>query len=103
MHQIRSTLESHPMAMYSKILFFALSVFAGLVPACAEQARRCYAASEDPKSLPVRLHFNCYTRNPIEEIREDTPMAMSAKPADFVYPRFMNELKQSGYLERIWK
>ena len=39
----------------------------------------------------------------LEEIRKDTPKAVSAKPADFVDPRFMNELKQSGYLERIWK
>jgi hypothetical protein len=39
----------------------------------------------------------------LEEIRKDTPKAVAAKSADFVDPRFMNELKQSGYLERIWK
>jgi len=39
----------------------------------------------------------------LEEIRKDTPKAVAAKPADFVDLRFVNELKQSGYLERIWK
>ena len=39
----------------------------------------------------------------LEEIRKDTPKAVQAKPADFVDLRFVNELKQSGYLERIWK
>ncbi len=39
----------------------------------------------------------------LEEIRKDTPKAVQARPGDFVDPRFMNELKQSGYLERIWK
>jgi uncharacterized protein YicC (UPF0701 family) len=39
----------------------------------------------------------------LEEIRKDTPKAVQAKPSDFVDLRFVNELKQSGYLERIWK
>jgi len=39
----------------------------------------------------------------LEEIRKDTPKAALAKPGDFVDLRFVNELKQSGYLERIWK
>jgi NitT/TauT family transport system substrate-binding protein len=39
----------------------------------------------------------------LEEIRKDTPKAAQAKPGDFVDLRFVNELKQSGYLERIWK
>jgi ABC-type nitrate/sulfonate/bicarbonate transport system substrate-binding protein len=39
----------------------------------------------------------------LEEIRKDTPKAALAKPGDFVDLRFVNELKQSGYLDRIWK
>jgi len=39
----------------------------------------------------------------LEEIRKDTPKAAQAKAGDFVDPRFVNELKQAGYLERIWK
>jgi ABC-type nitrate/sulfonate/bicarbonate transport system substrate-binding protein len=39
----------------------------------------------------------------LEEIRKDTPKAAQAKPGDFVDLRFVNELKQSGYLDRIWK
>ena len=39
----------------------------------------------------------------LEEIRKDTPKGAQAKPGDFVDLRFVNELKQSGYLERIWK
>jgi ABC-type nitrate/sulfonate/bicarbonate transport system substrate-binding protein len=39
----------------------------------------------------------------LDEIRKDTPKAAQAKPGDFVDLRFVNELKQSGYLERIWK
>jgi hypothetical protein len=39
----------------------------------------------------------------LEEIRTDTPKAAQAKAADFGDPRFVNELKQSVYLERIWK
>ena len=39
----------------------------------------------------------------LEEIRKDTPKAVQAKPGDFVDLRFVNELKQSGYLDRIWK
>jgi len=39
----------------------------------------------------------------LEEIRKDTLKAAQAKPGDFVDLRFVNELKQSGYLDRIWK
>ena len=39
----------------------------------------------------------------LEEIRKDTPKAALAKAGDFVDLRFVNELKQSGYLDRIWK
>ena len=39
----------------------------------------------------------------LDEIRKDTPKAAQAKPGDFVDLRFVNELKQSGYLDRIWK
>ena len=39
----------------------------------------------------------------LDEIRKDTPKAAQAKPADFVDLRFVNELKQSGYLEGLWK
>ena len=39
----------------------------------------------------------------LDEIRKDTPNAVRAKPGDFVDLRFVNELKQSGYLDRIWK
>ncbi len=39
----------------------------------------------------------------LEEIRKDTPNAAQVKATDFVDLRFVNELKQSGYLERIWK
>ena len=39
----------------------------------------------------------------LEEIRKDTPKAAQAKAGDFVDLRFVNELNQSGYLERIWK
>ena len=38
-----------------------------------------------------------------DEIRKDTPKAAQAKPEDFVDLRFVNELKQSGYLDRLWK
>jgi NitT/TauT family transport system substrate-binding protein len=39
----------------------------------------------------------------LDEIRKDTPKAAQAKPEDFVDLRFVNELKQSGYLDRLWK
>ena len=39
----------------------------------------------------------------LEEIRKDTPQAAHAKIEDFVDLRFVNELKQSGYLDRLWK
>ncbi|MBI3015002.1 MAG: hypothetical protein HYY65_08110 [Candidatus Tectomicrobia bacterium] len=39
----------------------------------------------------------------LEEIRKDTPQAAQAKPEDFVDLRFVNDLRQAGYLERLWK
>lgn len=39
----------------------------------------------------------------LNEIRKDMPKAAQAKPADFVDLRFVNELKQSGYFDRLWK
>jgi hypothetical protein len=42
-------------------------------------------------------------KSTLEEIPKDTPKTVQAKPGDFVDLRFMNELKQSGYLDRIWK
>jgi NitT/TauT family transport system substrate-binding protein len=39
----------------------------------------------------------------LEEIRKDVPKAAQAKPEDFVDLRFVNSLKQSGYLDRLWK
>jgi hypothetical protein len=39
----------------------------------------------------------------LDEIRKDTPKAAQAKPEEFVDLRFVNELKQSGYLDRLWK
>lgn len=42
-------------------------------------------------------------RATLEEIRKDTPQAARAKPEDFVDRRFINDLRQSGYLDRLWK
>lgn len=39
----------------------------------------------------------------LDEIRKDMPKANQAKPGEFVDLRFVNELKQSGYLDRLWK
>jgi hypothetical protein len=30
------------------------------------------------------------------------PQAASAKPEDFYDPRFSNDLKESGFLKRLW-
>ena len=60
-----------------------------------------------PKALPMLVFFfdvhNEAIQATLEEIRKDVPKAAQAKPEDFVDLRFVNSLKQSGYLDRLWK
>ena len=60
-----------------------------------------------PKALPMLVFFLNVHKEAIqatlEEIRKDIPKAGQAKPEDFVDLRFVNSLKQSGYLDRLWK
>jgi NitT/TauT family transport system substrate-binding protein len=46
----------------------------------------------DPKGIELILNL----------ISKSTPQAASAKPQDFYDPRFANELRDSGFLKRLW-
>jgi NitT/TauT family transport system substrate-binding protein len=46
----------------------------------------------DPKGVELILGF----------IGQTVPQAASAKPEDFYDPRFFNELRESGFLKRLW-
>lgn len=46
----------------------------------------------DPKGVELLLGF----------IAKTVPQAASAKPADFYDPRFTNELRESGFLKKLW-
>jgi NitT/TauT family transport system substrate-binding protein len=47
----------------------------------------------DPKGIELILAL----------ISKTVPQAASAKPEDFYDPRFVNELKDSGFLQRLWR
>jgi len=46
----------------------------------------------DPKGVELLLGF----------ISKTMPQAASAKPEDFYDPRFTNELRDSGFLKKLW-
>jgi hypothetical protein len=46
----------------------------------------------DPKGIELILGL----------IGKSVPQAASAKPEDFYDPRFSNDLKESGFLKRLW-
>jgi hypothetical protein len=46
----------------------------------------------DPKGVELILGF----------IGKTVPQAASAKPEDFYDPRFFNDLRDSGFLKRLW-
>lgn len=68
----------------------------------AEDLEATYRAEGSIMDRGLNVHRDALQAT-LEEIRKDTPQAAQAKPEDFVDLRFVNDLRQAGYLERLWK
>jgi ABC-type nitrate/sulfonate/bicarbonate transport system substrate-binding protein len=75
-----------------------------------------YTRQEDPEVLALTYDFyvpHSFPRAPyptlggirtiLDAIRDSDPRAADARPADFVDDRFVRELDESGYIERLYR